>query len=269
MASRQPLLHDLLATVQAPTQVWSGRDGQIRAVGAQGIYHGDVRVVAEAVIRVGGAEPEVGERRIGRSRSDACGCARARGRRAGRRSDGAARSAPTRQRRLGRRGADDLLLHGRPRARDRRDPPADRRDSDGAGQGGAPVIGRRDRAPARCGGAAGDDLGVAVDAHGARTTVDRTAGTAVLAWDVEAATGRPATVSWAIAVTDQGGAVGAPAQAEPEWARPEVVADDRRLAILLEPRVRRPVQPADVRLVQPGRRIRRRRRTVVPDPVRA
>lgn len=54
----QPLLHDLLVAVAAPTQAWSGRDGQIRATGAQGCYDADVRVLSTAVLRVGGHEPE-------------------------------------------------------------------------------------------------------------------------------------------------------------------------------------------------------------------
>jgi glycogen debranching enzyme len=54
----QPMLHDLVASLAAPTQAWSGSDGQIRAAGAQGAYHGDVRTLSEAVLRVGGEEPE-------------------------------------------------------------------------------------------------------------------------------------------------------------------------------------------------------------------
>src|SRR5918997_1225367 len=55
----QPLLHELLVTTMAPTQVWSGRDGQIRGTGAQGMYHADVRVISEAVLTVDGVEPEL------------------------------------------------------------------------------------------------------------------------------------------------------------------------------------------------------------------
>jgi glycogen debranching enzyme len=55
----QPLLHDLLPAAMAPTQAWSGPDGQLRAHGAQGIFHGDVRVLSQAVLLVDGLEPEV------------------------------------------------------------------------------------------------------------------------------------------------------------------------------------------------------------------
>ncbi len=55
----QPLLHDLLVATMAPTQAWSAPDGQIRATGAQGVYHGDTRVLSRAVVTVAGEEPEV------------------------------------------------------------------------------------------------------------------------------------------------------------------------------------------------------------------
>jgi glycogen debranching enzyme len=55
----QPLLHDLLPAAMAPTQAWSGPDGQLRSHGAQGVYHGDVRVLSQAVLLVDGLEPEV------------------------------------------------------------------------------------------------------------------------------------------------------------------------------------------------------------------
>src|SRR5690606_5008156 len=56
---RQPLLHDLLTALAAPTQAWSAPDGQIRPSGAQGVFHGDVRVVSRAELTISGEEPEV------------------------------------------------------------------------------------------------------------------------------------------------------------------------------------------------------------------
>ena len=53
----QPFLHELVTTLAAPCVVLSGRDGQIRAVGAQGGFVADVRVLSEAIIRLDGAEP--------------------------------------------------------------------------------------------------------------------------------------------------------------------------------------------------------------------
>jgi glycogen debranching enzyme len=54
----QPLLHDLVVAVAAPTAALSGADGQIRASGVQGLFHADVRVLAEAVLRLDDREAE-------------------------------------------------------------------------------------------------------------------------------------------------------------------------------------------------------------------
>lgn len=61
----QPFLHDLELVFAAPTQAWSGRDGQIRPAAqgrptVQGAMHSDVRVLSAAVLEVGGAEAEPG-----------------------------------------------------------------------------------------------------------------------------------------------------------------------------------------------------------------
>src|SRR5665647_2047849 len=58
-AMQQPFLHDLLVAVAAPSQAWSAADGQIRPSGAQGVYHGDVRVLSRVEVCVGDVEPEV------------------------------------------------------------------------------------------------------------------------------------------------------------------------------------------------------------------
>jgi glycogen debranching enzyme len=54
----QPLLHDLVPVVSAPTSALSGPDGQIRAIGVQGVFHADARVLSGAVLRLDGREPE-------------------------------------------------------------------------------------------------------------------------------------------------------------------------------------------------------------------
>ncbi|MGL4257769.1 MAG: glycogen debranching N-terminal domain-containing protein, partial [Microbacterium sp.] len=41
----QPLLDDAVIVLRAPTQVWSGRDGEIGTQPIDGVYHGDVRHV--------------------------------------------------------------------------------------------------------------------------------------------------------------------------------------------------------------------------------
>ncbi|MEJ3744013.1 glycogen debranching N-terminal domain-containing protein [Actinomycetes bacterium KLBMP 9797] len=54
----QPLLHDLAPVTAAPTAALGGADGQIRATGVQGVFHADTRVLAQALLRVDGREPE-------------------------------------------------------------------------------------------------------------------------------------------------------------------------------------------------------------------
>ena len=53
----QPWLHELVTALSAPTAVLSESSGQIRALGAQGVLHADIRVLSAAVLTVGGAEP--------------------------------------------------------------------------------------------------------------------------------------------------------------------------------------------------------------------
>ncbi|WP_308170132.1 amylo-alpha-1,6-glucosidase [Acrocarpospora catenulata] len=66
----QPLLHDLISTVLAPTSALSGADGQIRPHGVQGLFHADSRALSQALLLVDGAEPEaVGYAPAGTGRS--------------------------------------------------------------------------------------------------------------------------------------------------------------------------------------------------------
>ena len=53
----QPPLHDLVSCVRSPSTALSGRDGQIRARGAEGLYVGDLRVLAAARLVVDDVEP--------------------------------------------------------------------------------------------------------------------------------------------------------------------------------------------------------------------
>jgi glycogen debranching enzyme len=55
---REPYLHDLVCAVRAPAQVLSGRDGQIRATGVQGVYVSDRRVLSLMVVTLDGVEPD-------------------------------------------------------------------------------------------------------------------------------------------------------------------------------------------------------------------
>lgn len=54
----QPLLHDLVSTVLAPTTALSGTDGQIRTAGVQGLFHADARALSQVKLTVDGWEPE-------------------------------------------------------------------------------------------------------------------------------------------------------------------------------------------------------------------
>lgn len=53
----QPWLHELVTSLSAPTVVLSESSGQIRAQGAQGVLHADVRVLSAAVLTVSAVEP--------------------------------------------------------------------------------------------------------------------------------------------------------------------------------------------------------------------
>ena len=56
---RQPMLQHGVILLRAPTQVWSGPDGQFADDPIHGLYHGDVRFLRRLQVRVGGhpAEP--------------------------------------------------------------------------------------------------------------------------------------------------------------------------------------------------------------------
>ncbi|MEV8213109.1 glycogen debranching N-terminal domain-containing protein [Leifsonia sp. NPDC077715] len=54
----QPLLHDSVVVLTAPSQAWSAPDGRIDGHGIHGFYHSDLRVLDRIVLTVGGAEPE-------------------------------------------------------------------------------------------------------------------------------------------------------------------------------------------------------------------
>ena len=55
-AKRQPYLHELLASVRAPSLALAGPDGQLRDSGVQGVYVHDRRILSRSVLTVAGAE---------------------------------------------------------------------------------------------------------------------------------------------------------------------------------------------------------------------
>jgi glycogen debranching enzyme len=54
----QPLLHDSVVVLTAPSQAWSRADGTVDGRGIHGFYHSDVRVLGEIGLTVGGSLPE-------------------------------------------------------------------------------------------------------------------------------------------------------------------------------------------------------------------
>ncbi len=73
----QPFLHELVTAVRAPAVVLSGRDGQIRPVGAQGWLVADVRHLSELTVTLDGREPvALGHRQESPSRQRFVGAAR-------------------------------------------------------------------------------------------------------------------------------------------------------------------------------------------------
>ncbi|MFD0787245.1 glycogen debranching N-terminal domain-containing protein, partial [Micromonospora azadirachtae] len=54
----QPLLHELVSVVLAPTSALGDAAGQIRPTGVQGVFHADARVLSRAELRVDDQEPE-------------------------------------------------------------------------------------------------------------------------------------------------------------------------------------------------------------------
>ncbi|MFT4136007.1 glycogen debranching N-terminal domain-containing protein [Microbacterium sp.] len=57
-AARQPLLHDAVIALHAPTQVWSGACGDLGDAPVHGVYHGDVRHIGALRVEVDGAKAE-------------------------------------------------------------------------------------------------------------------------------------------------------------------------------------------------------------------
>ncbi|MCL1871903.1 MAG: amylo-alpha-1,6-glucosidase [Promicromonosporaceae bacterium] len=231
MAEVQPFLHDLLVTLRAPSQVWCDRDGQVRPDGVQGIYHADVRVLSQAVVHVGGAEPEsVAAGGTGPGTFEASSVLRS--------IDGPGADPTTmlRRRRTVEPGrvseelevscgtaepvSGQLTLHLA----------SDLTRTEAVKQG----LPTTPRAPERTDDGVrwsdGEGAEVTVMAPGATITSDERGAT--LAWDVQASPGRPVTVTWS-AASRVPGVVDAPASGAPEWAVPEVDADDRRLPALV------------------------------------
>ncbi len=229
---RQPLLHDLLPCVHAPTQVWSGRDGQIRNRGVQGVYHADVRVLSQAVLTLDGVEPEpVMSTTYGASSVGIAGLLRS----------------------LDVEGADPTFRVDR----SRRVWPGRVDESVTLSTGGGVPLTVLIRVALSCdlatihevnGGGAGvvqvaktdgevllwenDAVSARLWADGAHLDLTHLEGP-TLEWTVTVEPAVPATVTWNVEARDLAPVV-LPARGSVEWARPAVQADDRRIPALLE-----------------------------------
>jgi glycogen debranching enzyme len=225
----QPLLHDLVATVAAPSSALSGRDGQIRGSGVQGVFHTDVRVLSAAILRVDGHEPDgIGYATEGSGVARFVGLAR----------------------HLGDDTPDPTVRVDRVR---RVSPDGMAEDIRLASTATAPVFGTvtvdlacdlapieqvksggvcQDREPVRTSGALTwpTDTGeVTVAGEDAWLDPDLPR----LVWQVALAPGEQVVLRWRLTVRHANAIVRAP-DGPVEWQRPEVRADDQRLVRLLD-----------------------------------
>ena len=233
-AGLQPWLHDLTLVLAAPSQVWSGADGQVRPGGAQGVMHGDRRLLDRLELTVDGVEPTPVAQHPGGT-------------------GGAGHVFVAVPRRLGDPGPDPTVRVTRTRtlrAGELRESvvltstartttscsvrlrlAADLASMDDlkAGHGSGPVAPSRLDAELvtwESDGFRGD-----VRAPGATLAPD---GDAVLAtWTVEVPPGGSAERELVVTLTDAGAVVTAPAR-RADWAEPTVVSADRRLGPALD-----------------------------------
>jgi glycogen debranching enzyme len=227
----QPLLHDLVSTVLAPTSALSGADGQIRRAGAQGLYHADRRALSQARLLIDGREPEpIGHALTG---------------------PGGARfvSLP---RWLGDPGPDPTVRVDR----DRRVAPGGMTETIEIVSSASAAVRATvtldldcDFAPIEVVKSGGDSVTAAAvngapgrlswTSQGIRVTATghsahaETGGTTRLRWEIMLAPRGSATLRWNAAVEDPKAVVTAPARPV-EWGRPRVTAADRRLARLFD-----------------------------------
>ncbi|ACZ30168.1 Amylo-alpha-16-glucosidase [Xylanimonas cellulosilytica DSM 15894] len=226
----QPLLHALLVTLRAPSQVWCSPDGQVHAHGLHGVYHADVRVLSQAEVRVDGELPEaIAAGGTGPGTFEASVVLR------GIDGPGADPTTLLRRRRTVTPGevteelevssGTDVPVSGRVSVHLASD--LARTETVKQGLPTAPV------APeVTSDGVRWSDDGTVVDvtAPGAEIHADHAGAT--LMWDVRVTPGQPVTVGWSVR-SEVTAVVHAPATPAPEWSVPQVEADDRRLPALV------------------------------------
>lgn len=229
--TRQPFLHDLIPTVMAPTQVWSGPDGQVRGRGAQGVFHGDLRALSRFLVTVDGDEPEaLSSAPAGPGRLETVGAVR------GIDGPGADPTAWLRRTTTVRPGSVEIVL---------RLECATAHTVSGLLEvdvatdlGSLEAVKQGMTGPWRTADIDGDGVrftrdGVDVVITAPEGSTRATDTGATLSWAATAAPGAPFDVRCEIRTSDEAAVMRAPANDRPEWVRPTVSADDPRLAKLL------------------------------------
>ncbi|MEH1168646.1 glycogen debranching N-terminal domain-containing protein [Micromonospora sp. CPCC 205539] len=230
----QPLLHELVGAVLAPTSALGDATGQIRPTGVQGVFHADARVLSRAELRVDDREPE------GLTHGDD-GPHGVRFVSLARWLGDPVPDPTVRIDRLRRATRDGLTEEVRVvstatvgvRATVSVDLGCDLAPIEVVKSGGtAPPLEAKTGQPGVLSWSA-DGITVTVTGQGADVLTAGEWSTAPrLAWPVELPPGGETVLRWRLTVEDPRAVVIGPA-GEPEWSRPEVSADDRRLVRLL------------------------------------
>jgi glycogen debranching enzyme len=227
----QPLLHDLVGIVLAPTSALSDAAGQIRSgAGVQGVFHADSRVLSQAHLRVDGRDPEpVAQAPDGPHGARFVSLVR---------WLGDPIPDPTvrveRVRKVVPRGlTEEIHLISTASvpvtAAVTLDLACDLAPIEVVKSGG-----RAAALEAKSGGAgrlSWEADGISVTVEGTDTADE--AGTTRLSWPVELPPRGRTTLRWRLSVDDPRAVVVTPAQ-EPDWSRPSVTAGDHRLVRLLD-----------------------------------